>query len=148
MCWELALLTVHHHGTSSDKCGSNKPFYSIITHFWSCNTPTTMLQITSVLHHFWLCGSIMLCMTISQDHYRDVVMSAMASLITGVSTVCSTICSGADQRIYPRVTGLCEGNLPLTAGFPSQMVSKGANVCSWLRHHDIFLWKRHAFHFS
>ena len=29
--------------------------------------------------------------------YRDVTMSAMASQITGVSIVCSAVCSGADQ---------------------------------------------------
>ena len=32
------------------------------------------------------------------SHYSDVTMSAMASQITGVSTVRSTVCSGADQR--------------------------------------------------
>ena len=31
-------------------------------------------------------------------HYSDVIMSAMASQITGVSIVCSTVCSGAGQR--------------------------------------------------
>ena len=31
-------------------------------------------------------------------HYRDVIMSAMASQITGVLSVCSNICSGADER--------------------------------------------------
>ena len=31
-------------------------------------------------------------------HYNDVIMSAMASQITGVSTVCSYFCSGVDQR--------------------------------------------------
>ena len=31
-------------------------------------------------------------------HYNDVIMSAMASQITGVSIVCSTFGSGADQR--------------------------------------------------
>ena len=33
-------------------------------------------------------------------HYTDVMMSAMASQITGVSIVCSTVGSGADQRKY------------------------------------------------
>ena len=33
-------------------------------------------------------------------HCNDVIMSAMASQITSVSTVCATICSGADQRKY------------------------------------------------
>ena len=31
-------------------------------------------------------------------HYRDVITSAMASQITGVSIVCSVVCSGANQR--------------------------------------------------
>ena len=31
-------------------------------------------------------------------HYSDVIMSVMASQITGVSIVYSTLCSGADQR--------------------------------------------------
>ena len=39
-------------------------------------------------------------------HYNDVIMSAMASQITGVSTVYSTICSGADQRKYRSSTSL------------------------------------------
>ena len=30
-------------------------------------------------------------------HYSDVIMSAMASQITGVLIVCTTVCSGADQ---------------------------------------------------
>ena len=32
------------------------------------------------------------------SHYSDVIMSTMASQITGVATVCSNVCSGADQR--------------------------------------------------
>ena len=37
---------------------------------------------------------------LAHGHYSDVIMSAMASQITGVSIVCSTICSSADQRKY------------------------------------------------
>ena len=33
---------------------------------------------------------------INASHYNDVIMSAMASQITGVSIVCSDVCSGAD----------------------------------------------------
>ena len=40
-------------------------------------------------------------------HYSDVLMSVMASQITGVSIVCSTVYSGADQTSKLRVTGLC-----------------------------------------
>ena len=31
------------------------------------------------------------------NHHSDVIMSAMASQITGISIVCSTVCSGVDQ---------------------------------------------------
>ena len=33
-----------------------------------------------------------------QNHYNDVIINAMASQITSVSTVCSIVASGADQR--------------------------------------------------
>ena len=33
-----------------------------------------------------------------EKHYSDVIMSMMASQITSISTVCSAICSGRDQR--------------------------------------------------
>ena len=36
----------------------------------------------------------------SATRYSDVRMSAMASQITGISTVCSVVCSGAHQRKY------------------------------------------------
>ena len=35
---------------------------------------------------------------VNESHYGDVIMSATASQITGVSIVYSTVCSGADQR--------------------------------------------------
>ena len=39
-------------------------------------------------------------------HYNDVIMSAMASQITGISIVCSTVCSDADQRKHQSSTWL------------------------------------------
>ena len=36
----------------------------------------------------------------------DVIMGAIASQITGVSIVCSTLCSGADQRKYQSFASL------------------------------------------
>ena len=38
------------------------------------------------------------CYEMFSYHYSDVIMSTMASQITGVSIVYSTVCSGADQR--------------------------------------------------
>ena len=57
---------------------------------------------------------------------NNVTMGAMASQITSVLIVCSTVCSGAHQRkhIKLRVTDLGEGNPPITdGGFPSQRAS-------------------------
>ena len=36
-----------------------------------------------------------------------------------------------------RVTGLCEGNSPMTGEFPAQMASNAENVSIWWRHHDV-----------
>ena len=36
-----------------------------------------------------------------------------------------------------RVTGLCEGNSPVTGGFPAQMASNAENVSIWWRHHEL-----------
>ena len=77
------------------------------------------------------------CITLQiQCHYSDDTMSAMASQITGVSIVCSTVCSGANQIKHQkvRITGLCEGHPPVTGGFPSQRASNAENVSTWCRH--------------
>ena len=66
-------------------------------------------------------------------HYSDDIMGVMASQITSVSIVYSTVCSGADQRKTSklRVTCLCEGNSPVTGEFPAQMASNTENVSIW-----------------
>ena len=64
-------------------------------------------------------------------------MSTMASQITSLTIVYSTVCSGVDQRKHqsPRVTGLCEGDLPLTGESPAQRASNAEKVSIWWRHH-------------
>ena len=70
-------------------------------------------------------------------HYGDIIMGTIASQITNLIIVCSTVYSGADQRKDQlRVTGLCEGNSPGTGEFPVQMASYAENVSIWWRHHD------------
>ena len=49
------------------------------------------------------------------NHYSYVIMSAMTS----------------------QITGLCEGNSPVTGEFPSQRASNADNVSHWWRHHVI-----------
>ena len=64
----------------------------------------------------------------------------------GVSIVCSSICSGADQRKTSKlcITGRCVGNPPVTGGFPSQRASDAEYISIfpyiWRRHHgNVFL---------
>ena len=64
-------------------------------------------------------------------------MGAMASQITTLTIVYSTVDSGGDQRKHQSspVTGLCEGNSPVTDEFPAQKASNAENVSIWWRHH-------------
>ena len=45
---------------------------------------------------------------------------------------------GSKKASKLRVTGLCEGNHPVTGGFLSQRISNTENVSIWCRHHIIF----------
>ena len=64
-------------------------------------------------------------------------MGAIASQITSLTIVYSTVYSDADQRKHqtPR-HWLCEGNSPGTGEFPAQMASNAENVSIWWRHHE------------
>ena len=42
----------------------------------------------------------------SRVHYSGVIINAMTSKITGVSNVCSNVCSGADQRKHQSFASL------------------------------------------
>ena len=65
-------------------------------------------------------------------------MSTMASEITSVLIVYSTICSGADQKKTSKlhITGLCEGNLPLNCEFSVQRASNAEIVPIQWHHHE------------
>ena len=98
-----------------------------------------------ILYFTWIKSNIVLIsnresyghIIIIPRHYNDVIMSAIASQITSVSIVCSTVCSRADQRTSKlSVSGLCKGNPPVTGGFPSQRASNAENVLIWWRHHE------------
>ena len=41
-----------------------------------------------------------------------------------------------------RVTGLCEGNSPVTGEFPAHWANNAENVSIWLRHHHFSYWKK------
>ena len=58
-------------------------------------------------------------------HYNDVIMSTMASQITSLTIVYSTVYSDTDERKHQSSASLaCGGNSPETGEFPAQMASK------------------------
>ena len=65
-------------------------------------------------------------------------MSLIASQITSLTFVYSTVYSGADKKKTSklRVAGLCVRNSPGTGEFPVQMASNAENVSIWWRHHE------------
>ena len=104
--------------------------------FWTCRHKSC---------YYWLCKWIK-CQILSHYHsimshshdndmfyYSDIIMSMMVSQITGVSIVCSTVCPKKTSKLC--VTGLYEGNPPVTGGFPSQRASNMKNVSIWRHHH-------------
>ena len=119
------------------------------------------LAIDPYCPRYWLCE--VKVRVIHVIHYNDVIMGVIASQITSLTIVYSTIYSDADQRkhqssaslafmrfcllnhLFRRkskktsklcVTGLCAGNSLVTSEFPTQMASNVENVSIWWRHHD------------
>ena len=72
-------------------------------------------------------------------HYFDVIMGTVASQISSLRIVYSTVYSDADQRKKSKlcVIGLCAGNSPGTGEFPAHMASNAENVSIWWRHHGM-----------
>ena len=66
-------------------------------------------------------------------HYSDVIMGAMASQITSLSIVYSTVYSGADQRKHQSSASLAF--CAVTGEFPAQIASNTENVSLWWRLH-------------
>ena len=65
-------------------------------------------------------------------------MSPIASQITSLGIVYSTVYSGSDKKKTSklRVTGLCAENSPGTGEFSAEMASNAENVFIWWRHHE------------
>ena len=56
-----------------------------------------------------------------RSHYGDVIMGTIASQITSLTIVYSTVYSGRSKKTSKlRVTGLCVGNSPGTGEFPAK----------------------------
>ena len=62
-------------------------------------------------------------------------MDAMAFQITSLTIVYHLFRHRWKKTSKLRVTGLCEGNSPVTGEFPAQMASNAENASIWWRHH-------------
>ena len=85
----------------------------------------TRTPATTMLIRIVLCNS--------HIRYSDVITSAMTSQITSITIVYSAVFFRHRSRKTSklRVTGLCEGNSPVTGEFPAQRASDAENVpCS------------------
>ena len=82
------------------------------------------------------------CLQISVAlHYTDVIMGTIASQITSLAIVYSTVYSDADQRKHHN-----SASLAFVWGihweFPAQMASNAENVSIWWRHHGTGVWRK------
>ena len=107
-------------------------------------TPKSL--IISLLSHYLFTGewarqtqTKMLPQNGWKKHYHDPIMSAMASQITSLTIIYSTVYSRRRKKKTSNlgITGLCEGNSPLAVEFPAQRASIAENVSIWWRHHDL-----------
>ena len=72
------------------------------------------------------------------SHYGDIIMGAIASQITSLTNVYSTVYSDADQRKHQTSVSLAfVGKSPGNDDFPTQMASHAENVSIWWHHHAI-----------
>ena len=75
------------------------------------------------------------------SHYCDVIMGAIASPITSLTFVYSTVYSDANQRKHQSSASLAffVRNSPGTGEVPAQMASNAENVSILWRHHELLI---------
>ena len=73
----------------------------------------------------------------ANHHYDDIIMTAMASQITSLTSVYSTVYSGADQRKHQSSASLAfvRGIHRRPVNSPHKGGSNAENVSIWWRHH-------------
>ena len=101
------------------------PTYALAPNTQSLNLPTT--------GKYWLQSERHFPSTLQWRHNDSECVS-----IAGASIVYSFVCSGEDWKETSklRVTGLCEGNSPVSGEFPSKRASNAENDFTWWRHNE------------
>ena len=86
------------------------------------STTTYRIMYICTEHNIWLCVSSWISLIISNHQAHDCQLNY---LFRRLSKKASRLC----------VTGLCEGNSPVTGEFPAQRASNAKNVSIWWRQH-------------
>ena len=83
---------------------------------------------------------------VPKPHYNDVIMSAIASRITNLTIVYSTVYSDADQRTHQSSASLAfvRGVHRWPVNSPAQRASNAENVSIWWRHHVLLRAHRYT----
>ena len=157
----IGWLSLHHHhflsfGGDNKPQGSCKLLLYLVCVFWE---KSMLLPIRVFLHLFlqsWYItsGSAVIykkgtnaseqnyhCNSSVGTHYIDFIMITMASQITGLTVVYSTVYSDADQRKHQSSASLAfVWGIHRRGEFPAQRASYAENVSIWWRHHAKFPW--------
>ena len=109
------------------------------------NTPSsepTTIHINNV--YMWYSGEVSQhikaehCIHVSEKNYSGVIMGTMASQITSLTIIYSSVYSRLRSKKTSklRVTGPCAGISLVTGEFPAQKVSNAENAFIWWHHHE------------
>ena len=108
--------------------------FAWFTESYRCNTTsyvkTLVTDIAPVRAKYWgmymLCFQWLHCSGVSNHQHLDCLFSLLSR---HTSKKISNL----------RVTGLCEGDPPVTGRFPSQRAANAENISIWWRHHVIYV---------
>ena len=79
-------------------CLRDRQLYTQLTCEWGTREGTSVVYVLRYPFTPLLCQSLTYGSLYNDTNFSDVIMSTMTSQITGVSSVQSTVCSGADQN--------------------------------------------------
>ena len=107
-------------------------YYTALT----LNCPVTLLRgQTKIAHQKYVWWDFLPLDIFMRFHYTNIIMGTIASQITSLTIVYSTVYSDADQKNIkaPHHWPLC-GEFTGTCEFPAQMASNAENVSIWWHH--------------
>ena len=114
------------------------PFDNVIMHFWclttKCSKPCFLiepLQQEGICEHGWMWIETAVVINrfdeMKASHYRDVIMSVISNHRRLDCLLNRLFKHRSKKTLKLRVTGLCEGNSPVTDEFPTQRPSNAEN---------------------